>query len=97
MLRTQEAVHRRRILSLLSERPDGTLTAAEALRLMEERFGHLHNGVDLEEHSGGTKKWITRARKSSSLMFQQGLIERPALGIWRLTALGWAEARRARL
>ena len=90
-------MHRKRILFLLSERPDGTLTAAEVLRQIEERFGHLHNRVDMQKHSGGVKKWITRARKSSSLMVQEGLIERPALGIWRLTAQGWAEARRIRL
>ncbi len=94
MLRTQEPIHRSRILTLLAEQADGTLTAEECLRLLEERYGHLLNEIDLEEHSRGVKKWITRARKSSSLMFQEGLIERPSRGTWKLTALGWAEARK---
>lgn len=94
MLRTQEPVHRARILALLSEQSDGTLAAAACLAKLEERYGHLLNEVDREEHSRGVPKWITRARKSSSLMFHEGLIEKPVRGIWKLTALGWAEARR---
>jgi hypothetical protein len=93
-IRTQEPEHRRRILSLLAERPDGTLPAHECLLMLGERYGHLLNRIDLEEHSRGVQKWVTRARKSSSLMFQEGLIEKPSRGVWRLTEAGWVEARK---
>lgn len=96
LMRTQEREHRKRILTFLAERPDGTLSARECLVTLRERYGHLLNDIDLEEHSRGVQKWETRARKSSSLLFQEDLIEKPSHGVWRLTAAGWVEARKQR-
>lgn len=93
-IRTQEPEHRRRILALLAEQPDGTMSARDCLLMLRERYGHLLNRIDLEEHSRGVPKWVTRTRKSSSLMFQEGLIEKPSRGEWRLTDTGWVEARK---
>ena len=95
-IRTQEPEHRRRILTLLAEQPDGTLSARDCLLMLRERYGHLLNSIHLEENSTGIEKWESRARKSSSLMFQEGLIEKQGRGVWRLTDTGWAEAKKQR-
>lgn len=89
-MRTQRDVYERLILEVLFVAPDNTMTAADALEAVKERYGHLLNTIDRKPESNGEKKWQTRARKTSSSMVDDGLLERPARGIWKLTPKGIA-------
>lgn len=95
VMRTQRDVHQQRILEILSDSPSGEMSAGDVLDALERHYGHLLNDTDRLQHSDGSEYWQTRARRTSGYMVDDGLLTRPARGVWKLTDAGRAAARTA--
>lgn len=89
-MRTQRDVHQQRILEILAAVPSGEMSAGDVLAALEDKYGHLLNETDRQQHSDGNQYWQTRARRTSGYMVEDGLLTRPRRGVWKLTDGGWA-------
>lgn len=93
---TPRQTHRERILSVLSEEPNGSLRRADALRRLAVAFAWSGEDEKPRETRPWETKWENRASFERAEMFRAGLLEDDEYGQWTLSPAGWKQAREVR-